>query len=329
MIALLIGSPARFHTYLPDTHFAHITEKICVTMADVEAGLSPAARNAQLLAADAIAPVTSKLIAVMPNLKIIHSEGVGYNKFDLEAARRRGICVCNCKGCNAAAVAEQAILLMLGLTRTVITGHRAVLEGRQFQMKERRMVEGISELSDCAVGLVGFGDIGKATARLLHAFGSQIYYSTPTPKPPELELEYHARWLPLAELLRTCDIISLHLPVTEKTTGMVNAEFLSAMKPTAYLINTSRGELVDNIALRRALMDGTVAGAGLDTIAPEPVTADNPLVTLPPEVLDRVVYAPHLGGNSSASFRRAHSIIWQNFQAVAEGRRPENIVNGV
>ena len=110
---------------------------------------------------------------------------------------------------------------------------------------------------------------------------------------------------------------------------MVDEDFLSRMKPTAYLVNTARGELVDNQALRKALMEGKLAGAGLDTLAPEPVTADNPLVTMPSPACDRVVLAPHLGGITEASFRRSHLHMWRNAERIADGHRPDNIVNGM
>ena len=107
----------------------------------------------------------------------------------------------------------------------------------------------------------------------------------------------------------------------------MDAAFLRQVKPTAYLINTARGDLVDNEALRQALVEGRLAGAGLDTLAPEPVPADHPLATLPQEVQDRVVLAPHLGGITEASFRRAHAHMWRNVERLAAGERPDSIVN--
>ena len=136
-------------------------------------------------------------------------------------------------------------------------------------------------------------------------------------------------YLPLEELAETCDIVSLHCAVTDETWHMADDAFLARMKPTAILINTARGDLVDNAALRRALTEGRIAGAGLDTLAPEPVPADHPLVDLPPEVREKVVLAPHLGGITEASFRRAHAHMWRNAERIAAGERPDNIVNGL
>ena len=286
-----------------------------------------AAGDAEVIFVDAITPVSGRLIGKMPHLRLIHSEGVAFDKIDLAAARARGIDVCNNKGCNAAAVAEQTVLLMLMLLRRALEGDRAVRQGRQMEMKERIMVEGITELGACRVGLVGFGDIAKATAERLAAFGCALYYYTPRRRTPEEENRWGVTYLPLEELAARCDLVSLHCAVTDQTRNMVDEAFLSRMKPTAYLVNTGRGELVDDLALRRALVEGRIAGAGLDTLAPEPVPANHPLVDLPPQIRDRVVLSPHLGGITEASFRRSHLHMWRNAERVAVGERPDNVVN--
>jgi phosphoglycerate dehydrogenase-like enzyme len=196
-------------------------------------------------------------------------------------------------------------------------------------MKERMMVEGIREISDCTIGLIGFGDIAKATAERLVPFGCKLVYTAQSRKDAETEERYHVHYLPLNELIAVSDVVSLHVPVTEQTRGMVNAAFLHQMKQDALLINTSRGDLVDNMALRQALIDGTILGAGLDTIYPEPTPADHPLVALPEECADRVIYSPHIGGITTSSFRRSHRMIWQGFDDYCHGIRPKNIVNGI
>lgn len=226
-------------------------------------------------------------------------------------------------------MAEQAVLLMLMLLRHALEGDEAVRAGRQMEMKERCMVEGITELSACKVGLVGFGDIARAAAERLAPFGCALYYYTRHRRTPEEERRYGVTYLPLEALAETCDILSLHCAVTEETRNLVDAALLRRMKPTAYLINTARGDLVDNEALRQALLEGRIAGAGLDTLSPEPVPAGHPLTALPPEVQRKVVLAPHLGGITEASFRRAHAHMWRNVERLAAGERPDNIVNGL
>ena len=329
MKILILGGQARYEKYMPRLPFIRQQELVFLDKSTDEETILAVAGDADMLFVDAITPVKSSLIRNMHNLKLIHSEGVAYDKIDLAAAGERGIWVCNNKGCNAGAVAEQAILLMLMLLRHGLTGDRAVREGRQMEMKERCMVEGITELSVCRVGLVGFGDIAKATAERLTAFGCEVYYYTLHRRSREEEEQYGVTYLSLEELAASCDIVSLHCAVTEETRSMVNETFLKRMKPTAYLVNTARGDLVDNLALRQALIDGTIAGAGLDTVAPEPVPPDHPLLTMPTPACDRLVLAPHLGGITEASFQRAHLHMWRNAERVADGHRPDQIVNGL
>lgn len=328
MKILILGAQARYERYMPHLPFIRQQELVFLDKESSQEAILATAADADILFVDAITPISGALIAQMPKLKLIQSEGVAYDKIDLSAARARGIDVCNNRGCNASAVAEQAILLMLMLLRREMEGDRAVREGRQMEMKERCMQEGLRELSECRVGLIGFGDIAKATAQRLAPFGCEVFYNSRRRRSRDEEEIYGVTYLSQEELVSSCDIVSLHCAVTEETRGMVNGEFLRYMKPTAYLINTARGDLVDNQALREALMAGTIAGAGLDTVAPEPVPADHPLVTLPAPIRERLVFSPHLGGITEGSFRRAHLHMWRNAERVADGHRPDNIVNG-
>mgnify|MGYP002801474569 FL=1 len=329
MHIVVLGQEARYQAYRPAMPFLDRQTPAFLDKDSTEAEIAAASPEAEVLFVDAITPVTASLMDRLPKLRLIHSEGVAYDRIDLDAARQRNIYVCNNKGCNAGAVAEQAILLMLMLLRHALPGDRAVRAGRQMEMKERYMVEGITELSACKVGLVGFGDIGRATAERLAPFGCELYYYTRHRRAPEEERKYGVTYLPLEELAAACDIVSLHCAVNDETRNMVDDAFLGRMQPTAYLINTARGDLVDNNALVRALTEGRIAGAGLDTLAPEPVPADHPLVTLQPEIQDRVALAPHLGGITEASFRRAHAHMWRNAERLAAGERPDCVVNGL
>ena len=254
---------------------------------------------------------------------------MAYNRIDLEAARARNIFVCNNKGCNAASVAEHTVMLMLMALRHGITGHNALRAGRQREMKEAVMASNSPELGLSTVGLVGLGDIGTATARLLAPFGCKMYYYTAHRRPPQVEEELNVEYLPLEELVSRCDIVSLHCAVTPETTHMVDKALLDKFKPGAILVNTSRGLLVDSLAVRQALIDGRLGAIAMDVFEPEPTPADHPLVDLPPEVADRAIYSPHLGGNTGGSFHRAHTNMWTSAQLVLEGKRPNFIVNGL
>ena len=191
------------------------------------------------------------------------------------------------------------------------------------------MASSSPELGEQAVGLVGFGDIAQATARRLKPFGCRMYYYTLHRRPPQVEADFGVTYLPLEELFAACDILSLHCAVNDQTRNMVDAGLLSHVKPGAILVNTARGDLLDNQAVRKALLEGRLGGIAMDTLAPEPTPADHPLVDLPPEIADRAVYSPHLGGNTGGSFRRAHRNMWENVQRIQEGKRPVHIVNGL
>ena len=133
----------------------------------------------------------------------------------------------------------------------------------------------------------------------------------------------------LEELAARCDILSLHCAVNEQTVHMVDEAFLAHVKPGAILVNTARGQLVDNLAVRQALLDGRLGGIAIDTFDPEPTPADHPLVDLPPEIADRAVFSPHLGGITGGVFRRAHRNMWNSVRLLLEGQRPNFIVNGL
>ena len=285
--------------------------------------------DAEIVFVDPVINTTAEVIAQLPNLKLIQSEGVAFNRIDLEEARRRGIYVCNNKGCNATSVAEHTVMLMLMALRHGITGHSAVRAGQQFAMKERIMASGSPELGEQSIGLIGFGDIAQATARRLAPFGCKLYYYTLHRRSPEVEAEFGATYLPLEELAAACDIISLHCAVNDQTRGMIHAELIEKMRPGVILVNTARGDLLDNLAVRDALIRGQIGAIAMDTLAPEPTPANHPLVDLPAEVQDRAIYSPHLGGNTGGSFRRAHANMWNNARLIQRGERPNFIVNGL
>lgn len=328
MKLLHIGKQGNVDKYTSKTDFTKSIEIIDMPSELKEEEYLKSAKDAEFIVADAMAVVSAKLISQMPNLKLIHSEGVGFNFFDTKAARDKEVYVCNCKGMNDKAVAEQAILLMLGMLRDVCNGNEAVNSGRQIEVKGSYMTNGnLMELSDCKVGLIGFGDIAKALAKLLKTFDVQTYYYKNSPASSEVEQEYGVTYLELDKLLKTCNMISLHVPVTPDTTNMVNDAFFEKMQQGSYLVNTARGELVDSEALIRALKSGRLTMAGLDTIAGEPVSLDNILINQPKEIRDRMIFSPHIGGITASSFKRGYSMIWSNIQRICEGKEPEHIVN--
>ena len=168
------------------------------------------------------------------------------------------------------------------------------------------------------------GAIGRELAKRLAAFGSRIsYFDTFIPANCEYPL------LSLDEIYAQCDIISLHVPVTPETTNMICDASINKMKRGALVINTARGEIVDQEAVCRALADGRLGGLGLDVLTPEPVTPDNPILNLPEELRRKVALSPHIAGITAGSFYKYFETVWSNMRKLAEGQRPKNIVNGL
>jgi phosphoglycerate dehydrogenase-like enzyme len=323
MRILVIGNRDRFEKYSGLSECAK-QEITYVPMGASEEEILRAGKEAESIIVDAMGRVSGNVIRQMPFLKLIHSEGVGFQGVDVEAAKRRGIYVCNCKGMNAKAVAEHTILLMLGVLRFLVTGDQAVRSGEQLVTKENHMVSGdLKELSECTIGLIGFRNIAKETARLAKAFGANPVYFKPSGEEKDQEL---ANYRPLDELLAICDIVSLHLPVNSETKNRVNDEFFSKMKKGAILINTARGELVDSQALIRAIRSGQISGAGLDCIQGEPVQKENPILMAEKDILDKIIFSPHIAGVTAASFQRGYQILWSNLHRMERGEKPENIV---
>ena len=329
MKLLIFGPKARYDQYRPEFAAALPVETVFCTAHQPSLEAAQANPDIEVIFADAITPVTRELMDALPRLKLIHSEGVAFNAIDIEAARERGIFVCNNKGCNAVSVAEHTLMLMLMALRCGVTGHNAVRAGEQIKFKESFMVSSAPELGEQTVGMIGLGDIGQAVARLLRPFGCRLFYYTAHRRPPEMEAELGVIYRPLKELAQTCDILSLHCAVNEQTTHMVNEAFLAQVNPGTLLINTARGQLMDNLAVRKALVEGRLGGLAVDTLDPEPTPADHPLVDLPPEIAGRAVYSPHLGGLTGGAFRRAHRNMWNSLQLILEGQRPNFIVNGL
>lgn len=330
MKLLHLGKPGNVEKYTTEDAFTASVERTDLPMTTPVGEILAAASDADFILADAMGAVPAELICGMPNLKLIQSEGVGYQFFDLQTAAERGIYVCNGRGINASAVAEQALLLMLGVLRDVCGGDRAVREGRQIIVKEDHMVHAdLKELRDLSVGLYGFGAIARALARMLRAMGVTVNYYSRHRADAQTEQEYGVSWLEREDLIRFSDMISIHVPLTSETENMVNDNFFSKMKTGSYIINTARGEIIDSAALVRALSSGKIAAAGLDTIASEPVGADHILVTLPQALSGRILFSPHIGGITASSFRRGYDTAWKNIKLTAAGKRPVNIVNGL
>jgi phosphoglycerate dehydrogenase-like enzyme len=248
-------------------------------------------------------------------LKLVQVLSAGYDYVNIAGARKARIPICSNGGANSVAVAEHAIMLMLAVYRKLVTFHQNVAAGRWHQGIPRTV--DIFELEGKTVGLVGLGNIGQQVARRVKAFDAQVIYYDAVRRSPQEERELGVQYAPLDRLLVTADIVSLHVPLNESTRHMLDARALGRMKPTAILINTCRGEVVDEQALIAALQHGRILGAGLDTQEKEPPDPNNPLLRLP-----TVTLTPHSAGPTVDSYRKRFQNGYANIERVARGHPP-------
>ena len=242
-------------------------------------------------------------------LKVIARYGVGVDAVDLQAAQEKGIVVTNTPGANSSSVAELTVGLMIALLRNIPASIQATKSGEWSRLR------GLS-LEGKTVGLVGFGAIGKQVARRLIGFGCRVIAFDPEAYSAEA-VELGVELLPLADVVQRAEILSLHCPLTGQTRAMVNADFLAKMKAGSYLVNTARGELVDEEALYTALQAGKLSGAALDVFSKQPPEADNPLLRLP-----RVLATPHMAAHSDVATNTMGWMALNDCLAVLRGEEP-------
>lgn len=263
-------------------------------------------------------PIDAAALAACPNLRYVGVLATGTNVVDLAAAKAHGVTVTNVPGYSTASVAQHVFALLLELASRVADHDRSVHGGDWVTSSDfAYTVAPLVELAGKSLGIVGLGDIGTRVARIADAMGMRLLVHSRTKKDVGLDV----RWCELDELFRESDAVTLHCPLTDATRGLVNAERLGRMKPTAYLINTGRGPLVDEPALAAALRDGVIAGAGLDVLSTEPPSADNPLLTAP-----NCIITPHVAWATREARSRLMAVVVANVKAFLDGR-PQNVVN--
>ena len=250
------------------------------------------------------------IIRELPDsVKMICEAGTGYNNIDLDAAREKGIVVCNIPAYSSERVAHTAILLMLGLASSLQRQIRMLARGDHDNFHKHLMVDHV-ELNEKTLGVVGYGNIARQLIKVALAMGMEILVATRTPRADADGIHFTTT----AEVFEQSDFISLNCPLNDSTRHMVNSETLAMMKPTAYLINTARGALIDEKALIQALKDGVIAGAGLDVQEVEPLDDASPLYEM-----DNVIITPHMGWRGLETRRRLVSMIGGNIRAFASG----------
>ena len=251
-------------------------------------------------------------------LRVIGNHGTGLDPIDVPRATALGVPIVSTPDTNVVSVAELAVTLALAVAKAVVDADRASRSGDAgFKYGAR-----IQELSGKTLGVVGFGRIGRKTAEaFVRGFGMSLLVHAPT-APPEAVAALGGRACSLDDLLSESDVVSLHVPLRPSTRGLIGAPELARMRPTAILVNTARGAVVDERALADALRSGRLAGAGLDVLETEPIAPDHPLLALP-----NVVLTPHIGGSSREAARRTAVAVAEQVVDVLEDRRPAHIVN--
>jgi glycerate dehydrogenase len=261
--------------------------------------------------------LSQRVIEQLPALRYIGVLATGYNIVDVDAAKRHGVTVCNVPKYASQSVAQMTFAHLLNLTLRVADHGHGVAEGRWTRCPDFSYWDfPLVELSGLTMGIIGFGQIGRTTAQIALAMGMNVlaYEKSPATYPG-------VRFVELDELFRQSDVVSLHCPLTPETHHLVGSEQLAMMKRSAYLINTSRGPLVDEQALADALHAGRIAGAGIDVLSTEPPPADNPLLTAP-----NCCITPHIAWATRAARARLLDASVSNVRAFLAGT-PQNVVN--
>ena len=251
-----------------------------------------------------LTPVTSEFIASAPNLKLIQKIGVGVNTIALDAAKDHGVAVCNMPGTNSQAVAEMALSLMMAVLRRTCFFDARTRQGEGWTADPSEL-DNVGEIAGRTAGLVGFGNSAQRLAPVLEALGANVVYTARSQH--DVGYDY---W-PLDRIVAECDIVSLHMPLTEETRGVIDP---LAMKGGAVLVNTARGELVDETRLVEALSSGHLRGAGLDVFMSEPLSPSDPLLGLPNAVL-----APHIAWLTPETLSRSMKVAHENCRRIAAG----------
>ena len=280
-----------------------------------------------ILTSSTYPPITANIIARAGSLKLIQLTGSGYNTVDLAAADKAGVPVARIPGQNSKSVAQFAFVLMSILDRGILEADAETKKGNFEEVREKIRKEGAYELEGKVLGILGVGPLGKEMARIGSFFGADLYYFDIIRLSPDEEKELKLTFVDFETLLKRSDILTLHVPLTQETRTLIGSRELGLMKPTAILINTSRGGIVDEEALLDALTSNRLKGAALDAFEPEPIPRGHPFLSLDSDLQKRLILTPHIGGAT----RQAHSRMYQesieNILRVLRGEQPKYVVN--
>ena len=268
-------------------------------------------------------PITAEMCDAMTNVKLIQQPSTGYDHIDIKACARKGIPVANIGGANAVSVAEHSIALALILLKRIIYAHQKMLEGNWTQAELLNLA---ADLNGKTWGLIGLGRIGREVGNRAKSLGAQIIYYDVKRLPEDEERRVGYSFRQLQRLLSESDVVSIHVPLTPETVGIIGQKELRMMRPSSVFINPSRGELTDETALANAVRQGWIGGAGVDVFSKGPPDATHPLIMAAKEGLN-IVLTPHIAGATSDARMRIIRVTVENVLRVMLGEKPQNVVN--
>jgi phosphoglycerate dehydrogenase-like enzyme len=273
--------------------------------------------------------INERILTNIPDIGLIQTIGAGYDSINIEAAARQGIPVANAPGQNTNSVAEYTIGMITALQRQLLISDREIKAGNYGSLRSGLLKKGLQEMGGSRLGLIGLGAIARQVARIARVLGASVSYFGIRRAAAEIEEELGVEFKPLDVLLSTSDIVSIHVPLKEETRGLIGRRELNLMTPGGLIVNTARGEIVDQWGLADALESGHLAGAAIDTLYPEPPGIDHPLLNLSPMARDRLLLTPHIAGATAAASKRMLTTSLQNIERLLKGEALEHVVNGV
>jgi len=280
-----------------------------------------------ILSVGSAASINARILENCSKLKLVQCLGAGFNHVDLAVADRLKISVANSPGQNAGTVAEFTIGTIIALQRRISESDAEIKAGNYASFRKNMLTKGLQEIAGSRIGLIGFGNIGRQVAKIAIMLGASVTYYTQHRKPSNIELEFGVSYQSLTSLLKNSDVLSLHIPLNADTHGLIGSRELELMPLGSLLINTSRGEVVDQLALANVLESGHLSGAAIDTLFPEPPLPDHPLLNLSQHAQRRLLLTPHVAGVTQNSNQKMLVAAISNIERVLRGEAPHHLVN--
>lgn len=284
-----------------------------------DADLSALMKEARAVVMPAVGPKLPAVLFEGTSLKVVQITGAGVDRLDEPALKKLGIPVANVPGGSNTALAEYTTACASVLLRRFAWSDAEIKKGNYIPFRNRMMADNLAGIDGATVGVVGMGVIGMAVAQAFHRIGCKIVYFDPALRDKTAADAMNAKSLSLDDLLKTADVVTLHVPLIPATTNLIGAKQLALMKAEAVLINAARGGVVDEAALAQALTENRIAGAVVDVYSIEPATADNPLLQLKGEAASRLLLTPHVAGVTRQSAAFLFKASWENVQNVLNG----------